>query len=312
MNFTNEGIEKILKDKFHTNIKIKSIGNHDLNRHMVYKIDGAYDFPIVFKIFYKKNRRNRELASLKLLSNENIKAPNLIDYGELSNGTEWMITNYIEGTNLCNVINDMNDYQRSNILKEMGIELGKLHTIKEFDFFGNWDEDGNSTEENNDFKSVFIKRTEITISNLLKQSLPEEDIFKEAIRILRDNYYILDDVKKSRLCHNDFDGRNILVVKDNNNWTIKGIIDFEQALPWDIDNEIAYLYHKYFLKNSSYTEYFLEGYKKYVNYNLKITNKIKFYLIYKGIEICSWSNIKAPDYYEEGLNLVKKFYKDYR
>jgi aminoglycoside phosphotransferase len=76
---------------------IKAVGNHELGRHLVYHVKAKSGPSIILKLYYKKDRRSREIASLRLLSGSGVKCPSLLDYGILDDGTEWATTEYLEG-----------------------------------------------------------------------------------------------------------------------------------------------------------------------------------------------------------------------
>lgn len=304
-DYTDSKVKEIIQEEFKRDLVITPIGNHELERHLVYRIDGLYPYPVVLKLFCKKNRVNREIASLKLLSNSNVKTPLLLSRGSFKEGTDWVITKLIKGTSLHKIYVNINDKKKKRILYDMGKELALIHSYDTFDFFGNWDRNGNSSEKNNDFKSVFKKRAEITINNLQKQKLPHTSIFNCAINQLRDNYTLLESVRTSRLCHNDFGERNILVTVEKNDLNLTGVIDFEQALPWDIDYELAYIHYKLTIEGRNHLNSFMDGYKSIHNYTFNLDEKTRIYLLYKGLEICSWSYRVARDFYFKGLKIVK-------
>ncbi|MBS4537197.1 aminoglycoside phosphotransferase family protein [Clostridium sp. D2Q-11] len=305
LNYTEYEIKQILEEEFGKKLVIQPIGNHELGRHLVYKVNNLFSYPVVLKLFCKDNRINREISSLKLLANSTIKVPKLLYQGTLKEGTEWIIINYLEGKSLHSLYNLLDESEKIDILYSMGEELGKIHNNNTFDFFGNWNRFGDSTEIRKDFKSVFKKRVEITIENLLSQDLPHIKTFNAAISTLRNSYYIFSDVRTSRLCHNDYDGRNILVAKKNDNWIITGVIDFEQSIPWDIDYELSYIHYRLKDEGVEYLKSFIDGYKSIFDYNFKISEKARMYLLYKGIEICSWSYEIDKKYYLRGLKIIK-------
>lgn len=276
-------IDKIVFNILNKKATIKAIGNHELKRNLVYLLTDDYGYSSVLKVYFRKNRRNREIASLRLLEKSSVKCPRIINYGYLKNDTEWMLSEYIEGEPFDKIIHNINTEDKLMIFEQMGEELGKLHSFKKFDFFGNWDEYGNSIDNISSYKEAFIKRAEITICNLLSKELPDESLHKKSIETLRKMYDILDDVKNSRLCHNDFDGRNILINKNDNIWNLSSVIDFEQCLPWDKDFDLAILFHKYFLNNKEYKESFFKEYKKYYKMNTKLDEKMICYLLFIGI-----------------------------
>ncbi len=307
LGYTEEQIKVVIQNILNKDVTIHGIGNHELKRHLVYLVTDDKGNKNIFKLYCKKNRCNREVASLKVLSSSNIKAPKLIKYGNLQNGDEWIIIEFLEGKPFEKVKHNINKNDQLRIMKQMGKELGKIHKFREFNYFGNWDKDANSIDKAIYFRTVFIRRAEITISNLLAQKLPERNLHVKAVESLRQQYELIDSVKTSRLCHNDFDGRNILVTKTEKTWDVTGVIDFEQCLPWDKDNDLAILYHKYFLSNSKYKNAFFSGYNEYFKNHDISQEKLDFYLLYIGIVICSWTYENVKDYYEEGIKLIKRY-----
>ncbi len=283
------------------------VGNHQLERHLVYRLEDKEGTSFIFKLYFRKNRWNREVASLKLLSGSNVKSPGLIDYGVLKDGTEWLITEFVEGEPFFRVQDVIGREGRLSIYEDMGREIGKIHSFREFDFFGNWDEEGNSIQAQTDYPYVFIRRAEITISNLLEQHLPEHALHRKAAEVLRGKYDLIRDVTTARLCHNDYDERNVLVREASGRWEVTAVLDFEQSLPWDKDRDIADLYHALTVRGDEYRDAFLKGYECYSSLEEGFYRKLDFYLIYSGINICSWAYEPAPDYYRQGLKLLEEF-----
>jgi len=300
-----KNINKIVFNILNKKATIKAIGNHELKRNLVYLLTDEDGCSSVLKVYFRKNRRNREIASLKLLEKSSVKCPKIINYGYLKNDIEWMLSEYIEGEPFDKIIHNINTEDKLMIFEQMGEELGKLHSFRKFDFFGNWDEYGNSIDNISSYKEAFIKRAEITINNLLSRELPDKSLHKKSIVTLRKTYDVLDNVKKSRLCHNDFDGRNILINKKDNIWNLSSVIDFEQCLPWDKDFDLAILFHKYFLNNEEYKKSFFKEYKKYYEMSTELDEKMICYLLFIGICICSWAYENANDYYVEGKKILQ-------
>ncbi|MTI68791.1 MAG: aminoglycoside phosphotransferase family protein [Firmicutes bacterium] len=305
LKYTDAQIKEKVENILNKEVKVTPIGNHQLDRHLVYLVTDRFNHSVVFKLYYKKNRRNREIASLNLLTKSDVRCPKIVANGKLKDGTEWLITEYIKGQVFDKVRKDMDILDQLHILKEMGNELGKIHSYKTFDFFGNWDRHGKSIENIKDYRKVFIRRCERTLDNLLKQQLPDINLQRKAAKKLRDNYHLIDNISVSRLSHNDFDGRNVLVKKTDEKWKLSGVLDFEQCIPWDKDQDIATLYHKYFLKSKEYKEAFYRGYNKYFNDKDINKEKINFYLLYNGLVICSWTYDVVNEYYKEGIKLLK-------
>ncbi|MTI66717.1 MAG: aminoglycoside phosphotransferase family protein [Firmicutes bacterium] len=306
LKYTDAQIKEKVENILNKEVKVTPIGNHQLDRHLVYLVTDRFNNSVVFKLYYKKNRRNREIASLNLLTESDVKSPKIIANGKLKDGTEWLITEYIKGKVFDKVRKEMDILDQLHILEEMGIELGKIHSYKTFDFFGNWNRHGKSIENIKNYRKVFVRRCERTLDNLLKQQLPDIKLQRKAAKKLRDSYHLIDNVSVSRLSHNDFDGRNVLVKKADGRWRLSGVLDFEQCIPWDKDQDIATLYHKYFLESKSYKTAFYRGYNKYFDDKDTNNEKINFYLLYCGLVICSWTYDVVNEYYKEGIKLLKQ------
>ena len=112
-----------LKDKLKSIIgivdSIEAIGNHNLKRHLVYKLS-CVDKDYVIKLYYKKNRWNREVGNLKIFADTKVLAPKIVDYGVFDNGIEWLIYDYIEGDLLSKVAEKLPYDDLKDIYHEMG------------------------------------------------------------------------------------------------------------------------------------------------------------------------------------------------
>lgn len=308
LNYTNEQIQDIIKLIIEVeNFIAIPIGNHELKRNLVYNIKMDNNKSTILKFYFKQNKINREIAALKLLSNSQVKCAKIIKYGSLY-GIEWALFDYINGQTFEKIQENISFENQLKIFESMGEELGKIHDFAIFDFFGDWDKDGNSIDNIKDSFESFVSITECYIEKILIQEHSEKSLLMEAINKIRDNYTIIKkEYKESRLRHNDFDGRNILIDSFENNWRLSGVVDFEQSTPGDIYTDIVGLYHKYFLENKCLEDAFFEGYNKYFKLDKNFNDKLKFYLLRRGLGICSWAFKQAPEYYQEGIKLVEMF-----
>lgn len=294
----------IINNIFDKKIYIKPVGNHHLGRHMVYVVTNQNNKSCVFKLYFKKNRWNREVATLKLLTSSKIKVPKLIDYG-VYNKKEWIITEFIEGSTFSSIQEEIGVKNQIHIFREMGKELAKIHNIKVFDFWGNWDENGKSLEIGMDYKDVFQKRYHSVLEKIFEKDIPYKNLHKKSIQYIEKNMNLIDNIKKPVLCHNDFCIRNVILKNIDQAFHVMGIIDFEQSFPADKDLDMAYLYYTLLLKNKKYEKAFIEGYKEEGTLEESFKIKLKFYLIYTGLYICSWSYHRAFDYYMQGIRILQ-------
>lgn len=301
MNYTEKDIENILSmvmvnEKF----TITAVGNHSIGRHLVYKIDTG-NSKYIFKIYYIKGKRIREINLLKALQNSSVRVPKVIKYGEY-NGHDWMISEYIDGVVLEGIFLNLDKENILSIFKELGESLGKIHSHMVFDYAANWDEKIKA----DNFKNYKIKKFEERIKEIENQDLPDKNLLFKAVAIIKENYKELFSLTKFRLTHNDFDGRNVLVEEKSGIYRVKAIIDFEQSYPDNCENDLANLYFKYFIENKEYEKFFMDGYSLYMKIDEDFHHKLKYYLMLMAIEHCSWSYEKANDYYSENIEFLKK------
>lgn len=307
LNYTDEQIrielETILATETFT---IKPVGNHDLKRHLVYQVDMKNGEKYIFKLYYRDRRRSREIASLRLLENTEVKCPKIFKFGNLEDGSEWIVIHYVDGELLDKVMDEIPLENRLAIFEEMGDQLGKLHTFKTFDFFGEWDEQGKSIHNIKNYHESFVKFMEKSIHEVLNQVLPQKELLLEAIEIIRNNYKKLNIDVEARLVHNDFDGRNILVKEENGQYRLSGIIDFEGSYPGNVEENLVQLYYRYFLDNEEYEIAFFKGYNKHINLDRGFTERLYIYFLCFVVGNCSWAYTQAPDYYIANMNFLKR------
>ena len=310
LNYTDEQIKREVETILATNdFTIKPVGNHYLKRHLVYQIDMNNGEKYIFKLYYRNRRRSREIASLKLLKNSEVKCPKIFKFGNLGDGSQWLISNYIDGEIFDKVMRDISYDNRIKIFQEMGKELGKLHSYKIFDFFGEWDEEGKSINNIKSYYDYFVNGMEKDINEVINQSLPDKDILIKAIGIIRENYEILRSETVSRLVHKDFDGRNLLVNKDNGIYKLSGVIDFEVSYPGNAEENFVQLYFKYFIDNKDYENAFFGGYREYMHLDYSFKERLYIYLLCFVVGNCSWAYIQAPDYYNDNIQFLKNMFK---
>lgn len=304
-------------DEIHTHIArilgsddfiLRAIGNHDLGRHLVYQVTPAGAAPVVLKIYCKKNRRSREIASLNLLVNTGVKCAVIADAGSLPDGTEWLLYTFFPGKILDRVWDQMSPLEEQRMFEALGNELGKIHCAATFPFFGQWDERGESLYDFKYYFTEFVRSSEYVIRHLKCKKLPDQVLLNRAVSIIRKNYSLIESIRVSRLTHHDYDGRNILVDHESGHWKIQGIIDFEQSYPGNCEIDLAGIYARYLMGDAQREESFFKGYHKHLAVEDSFYQRLPYYLLCKGIVICSWTYGKAPAYYEEGIRLIERFH----
>lgn len=290
------------------NFTFHPIGNHELGRHLVYQVTQPGNTPMVLKLYYKKNRRSREIASLRLLASTDVKCAEISDAGTLPDGTEWLLSTFFPGKILDRVWDQMSQVEEANMFEALGNELGKIHSAATFPFFGHWDEQGESLYGFRRYFTEFVRSSEYVIRHLQCQQLPDQVLLNRAVSIIRKHYSLMDTIRVARLTHHDYDGRNILVDYQGGHWIIKGIIDFEQCYPGNREIDLAGIYARYLMGNTQGEEAFFKGYTQHLAVEEGFYQRLPYYLLCKGVVICSWTYQQAPAYYEEGIRLVERFH----
>lgn len=307
LRYTEEEVKAILGDLIEGPVKIRPIGNHHLNRHLVYHVTNDHELSVVFKLFYKRNRWTGEVATFKILKDSSVKAPPLLQADILADGTEYILVEYVPGKTFEQVREQVPKEGQRRIFLQMGEELGKVHAIREFDFFGPWDEDCNPIRPWGDFKSRFIWNAEIRMEQIYEQNLKEEPLMREAYEEIKKCYDLLDGVTHSRLCCSDYGPRNVIVDQVNGQWQLTGLIDFEHSAPWDPDRDLADIFTHLFFDDQEMEPSFLEGYQKYHFLGDNFYSKRRMYILNTGLGICSWAKKEAPEFYQKGIKILKRY-----
>lgn len=308
-NCSRKEIENVIGVILGKNVQIKPIGNHHLERHLVYLVNDGNDILGVFKLYYKKDRWSREVGTLRIFEEEHIKAPRIIEYGKLSDGTEWIFMSHVDGQVFEKVKEEISEEELKHIYLEIGEELSKVHRIRTFKFFGPWNENCNPTKMNESFAVWFRHKSNRLIEETLKQHLPEKELQIKAGERINELSYLIDEVKEGSICNGDFGDRNILVKKVDEKWKLSAFIDFEHTFSYDRDSDLIGYYCKLADKDKKMAENFRIGYEKNMDINKDLYKKRELYDLYDGISTCSWAKVQAPDYYLEGVDLLKKYIK---
>ena len=309
MSYINEKLKDIINEAIGGNCSIKAIGHHQLGRHFVYEITTEDNSEYILKIYGKEFRFCNEVIGLELL-NEKIICPNIINKSSTYTKTEWLLMNKLDGVVLENIWNDITIGNKITIIEKIGELMGKMHSCYEYDYYGIWRTCGTAILNHNDYVEYRKDKDRAIINNIIKQQLPHMELMLEAYHELTKYYQAISTNGSPRLCHHDFSPRNILVVKDDENWRVNGIIDFEHCYPDDPDIDFTDLYQTILLDEPYLAKHLINGYYKYMNVYEDLEYKMKYYLLNKGLCICSWAYEYTKDYYNQGVNLLKRLLYD--
>ena len=282
--------------------EIMPCGNHELNRNLVYKVS-ADSVSYIFKVFYKKQKIDREMIVIPLFAKDN--PLKILGNGVMENGYEWLMFNYIEGWLLDHIIDDLDLDQLRAVFYQIGKRTAQLHSTQTFDYFGDWQIEKQSSLLS--YKAFIIEDCERMIENILSLNLVGNESLKLAIDKLRTTY---DDIRRldvGRLCHRDLDGRNILIkVSLTEGLKLEAFLDFEKCVVFNEYADIIGFYRRYFIAQPKLIEPFFKGYREILEIDDSFNKELKFNLYRAGIDICSWAMHVSEAFFEDTLNYLEK------
>ena len=267
--------------------KYTPIGNHELKRHLVYEFY-IENIPYIIKVYYKSNRVLREVEGLKIAQKLEIPCPNIIEYGNLNSGFEYIIMSKCQGEIMYKKM--LSTEEKMPLYEKIGEYLGKI----------------NSYHMNNmdNFKLKFINSMKKHIEEIRKMNLKSIDL-----RVLERSYdYFMKNIEVMDFsnipigyCHNDFDERNIMIHEES----ISAIIDFEIFGKGNVELDLMSLYWKVLHKNKELEESFLRGYEKYITLSDEFHKRKQLYYVEEAVGNCTWSYEQANDYFNDNIEFLR-------
>jgi len=298
-------MQAIISNILKKDVTLLPIGNHELRRHLVYKVK-TVDGDFVFKYYYQDIYGGREVSTLRLLGETDIKHARLIDSGTFGEEREWLMMELLEGMPMDKIMHHIPEEQQIDIYTDMGRELAKLHEAKTFDSFGSLSEDLSFIEPYSNFKKAFMDSNMYCFNKINESDLESKDYLMHAINKIENNLDLLDHVTEPRLTHFDFSPRNIFIGKKNNKRYLKAVLDFELCRPWDKNADFTHLILRDFPENTKYEEAFFNGYREFSSLDGNFHKTIDLYMLTLCVNVCSWAKDIAPSYYELAYNKLIK------
>lgn len=243
-----------------TNFSMHPIGNHHLGRHLVYRVESPWRKAFIYKQYCKKNRRAREMTALEKLEYSDVPCPKIEAYGMTEKGVEWMMLSVLQGRMLDNCWDQLTSLQKEKIFFQMGSILSAMHTVEQYDSFGYWNEKGECLLEIGDYYTEFCRRNTIVFQQIVHQVLPDRVLLEKAVHMVKQNAFRVKEIKESRLTHQDYDGRNILVATKDGDARITGVLDFEQSSAGNSETDLSDVYTRYFLNSNEFKSVFKKRY----------------------------------------------------
>ncbi|KTD64288.1 phosphotransferase family protein [Legionella spiritensis] len=239
-----------------------------------YKIDlENEEFPYILRIYLRdKNAAFREKNLASLLKNT-VPVPLIYRVDDYDN-YRFAVTRYMSGISLRDLLLGKEPYDLQTIMFDAGAMLAKIqnHRFLKAGFF-NPELEIVKTPSQFDLMA-FAKECmqhENTI-NLLKT-----DLLARADSCLSTFKDCFPDEKMCSLVHGDFDPANILVTRENGQWFVAGILDWEFSFSgsplWDVANMLRYAHEM----PAEFEDFFLKGLK--TGYHLPPDWRISIHLL---------------------------------
>lgn len=309
--YSKHEMQAIISNILKEDVAIFPIGNHEIRRHLVYKVQskkGAF----VFKYYYQETYGGREISALKLIKSSPIKKATLVDFGTFGENREWLMMTMLDGMPMDKIMKAMSKEDLISIYREMGVNLALLHESHTFNQFGDLKADGSFLKQYSTYKEAFIANNHYTHDKIYKCIDSSKPIYLEGIKRLERNLNLLDHVKTAHLTHMDYSPRNIFITKEKSRPLLKAVLDFELSRPWDKNADFSQLKLRNFSNPPDYEQAFYEGYNSYSKLNEGFQETSDFYMLNLCLQICSWAKNVAPDYYNMAFKTLQDLLKNSR
>lgn len=292
--YKREEMKSLINDILSAKCEVLPIGNHELKRHQVYMVNTDTD-KYVFKYYYRENACNNEIYSLKLLENTEIPAPKLIDHGMIGESNEWILLSFIKGVPYSKHFRSIDEQSKQSIFFKLGEMLSSIHLIpiEEVTYAG---------EQN--YRVALEKSINGYVSDIkkLKKEVP---IVHRALKFLKESISMFDTSTDSCFCHRDYDGRNVLILRDDDGWHVNGILDYEKSMYWDRSYDFTFMFINHFYEHPEYIKFFIEGYRKKLELPDNIDDHLKFYMVYDCLKALTWCKDISPEYFAKCQNIIQ-------
>lgn len=297
----------LIKELKDNNLHIIPMALPTLPGNSIYKVIFQNNRKLLLKTYTEKHLLERSSTSLCLLRNHFIKCNNITASGSMPTGEYWALYDYLEGNNLSYYMKSSNFNHFINLFTDIGEELSKIHCSNSFDTFGDWTNDTTEIIGFNNYLEAFTLSLNRYYYEILKVNPPYSSLLLNYIEELRANSPILDNVKKSHIIHGDFHDNNIIINKENNQFTLIGFVDFDESRPGFIGSDFITLYQSYFINYPCLKEAFFKGYNNHIEINETLEKSINLKIALDAIGMCIYSYLQNPVSYFTNLDFANKF-----
>lgn len=234
---------------------------------------GGDEVPYLLRIYLRDSIAAFREKNLAILLKQTVPIPNIYFIGEYDH-YHFSIAQYISGVTLRDLLLGNEPYDLQTLMFDVGVMLAQIqnHRFLKSGFF------------NPDLK-VIKPASQSDLLAFATECMRHEN----AINVLQPNLldriryclstlkHCFPDEKESLLVHGDFDPANILVERQNGQWRITGILDWEFSFSgsplWDVANMLRYAHEM----PTAFEDFFIQGLK--TGYNLPPNWHISIHLL---------------------------------
>jgi aminoglycoside phosphotransferase (APT) family kinase protein len=236
----------------------------------------------------------KELLVMETYAKRGIPTPTIyaFDVQRTMYDFDYVIMEKLEGVPLTNLLENFSIQEKRYVAKSVGELLVKIHSIS-MDDFGDFTKNGLKKHEEFTFRKLenapvihswtrtLLKDSFTDISGLVALDLITLEQHHDIMRYIYENKKLLLDAKPV-LTHGDFHADHILLKKEDDNWIITGIVDFEFASSKAIEYDFIKLHRAGLLDDTDFREGLFEGYGL-ENVHEKFDALVQFYRILRDI-----------------------------
>jgi aminoglycoside phosphotransferase (APT) family kinase protein len=143
----------------------------------------------------------------------------------------YLIKTYLPGEEWNTILPQLDAQEREAAYRQMGNAIAELHTIR-FESFGEVDGEG-AIGPGQTFHDALVARVHSTVRNREHQDI--------LLNLLDANADLFTAVTQARLTHEDLHKFNILFRRENDDWQLATILDFDKALAGHHEIDLAKL-----------------------------------------------------------------------
>ena len=305
-----EQVKDILFKYFNSTVRSINKINKGYTHHMyLCEIDDPVNKEIILRINFNESEYEsigKEVFVIDHYSKIEIPVPNIYFYNDLriEHPFSYMIMSKLSGTCLNEIWEDLNIEDKKKIAFEIGKLMRKLHTVK-LGNFGLIDKNGPVVEKIFSFKSQSDDKKVLDLTsyewtlhilrigfkdlvNLIVLDILTSEQALSIVKYLHENKHLTSN-SEAVLIHGDMHLDHIFVCKENDNWNIVGLCDFEFASSHAREYDFLKLHRLGLLDYEDFKNSLLDGYgrdlidenfdKKVIYYRLMRDIGYTFHLI---------------------------------